>query len=192
MAVGPKEDSMTRRLASAALLPILGFFLLATDAGALSSRTRLCVKAAKDARRRCVTTCGTDFQGTFSSCFGPGASCAAACIVTQSNCLLDPVSRRADCQNDTDPDPTDGVPQGACSVRLRTALEDCTGPEIADPEKCASDARLDGLRCIQDCQLRYAPAVQGCTNDFNDCTQACASCRTPTDCPIPTLRTRAQ
>jgi len=180
---------MTRRLTSAVLLSA-GLFFLATEAGAISSRTRVCVKASKDARRRCVATCGTDFQATFSSCFGPGASCAAACIVAQSNCLLDPVSRRADCQNDTDPNPTDATEQGACSIRQRAALEDCTGPEIANPEACASEARLAGLRCIQDCQLLYAPAIQGCNDDFNDCTQACASCRNPTDCPIPTLRKR--
>jgi hypothetical protein len=181
---------MTRRLVSAAILTIFGLFTLATDAGAISSRTRLCLKATKDARRRCVTTCGTDFQASYSSCFGPGAACAASCIVAQSNCLLDPVSRRADCQNDTDPNPADAIPQGACAARQRAALEDCTGPEIADPEACASAARLDGLRCIQDCQLLYAPAVQVCNDEFNDCTQACASCRQPSECPIPTLRKR--
>src|SRR5262245_14053698 len=176
---------------SAGFLTASALFTLASDAGAISSRTRLCLKAAKDARRRCVTTCGTDFQTTYSSCFGPGASCAAACIAAQSNCLIDPVSQRADCQNDTDPNPTDNIQQGACATRQRAALEDCTGPDVADPEKCASDARLDGLRCIQDCQLLYAPAIQACNNDFNDCTQACASCRQPADCPIPTLRKRA-
>jgi hypothetical protein len=42
-----------------------------------------------------------------------------------------------------------------------------------------------------DCQLLYAPAIQACNNGFNDCTQACASCRQPADCPIPTLRQRS-
>lgn len=178
---------MTKRLLWAGLLTAFAVFTLAFDAGAISSRTRLCLKAAKDARRRCVATCGTDFQTTYSSCFGPGASCAAACIAAQSNCLLDPVSRRADCQNDIDPNPNDNIQQGACATRQRAALEDCTGPEIADPEKCASDARLDGLRCIPDCQLLHAPDIQACNDDFNDCTQACASCRQPADCPIPAL-----
>jgi len=36
-----------------------------------------------------------------------------------------------------------------------------------------------------------APAIQACNDDFNDCTQACASCRQPADCPIPTLRQRS-
>lgn len=183
---------MTRRLASATLLTAVSLFALATAAEAISSRTRLCIKATRDARKRCVTTCGTDFQTTFSSCFGPGAGCAAACIATQSNCLLDPVSDRAACQKDTDPDPGNGIPEGACAARQRAALEDCTGPEITDPVRCASDARLEGLRCIQACQLLYAPAIQQCNDDFNECTQACASCRRDTDCPIPTTRKRAR
>jgi hypothetical protein len=176
---------MTRRLASALMVSTLGLVVLATGAEAISSRTRLCVLATRTARRACVLQCGSDFQNTFASCFGPGAECAAACISEQSQCLLAPVAGRTACQKDTDPNPGDGVDEGACAVKLRAALQDCTGPDVADPTQCASDARLAALRCTQDCQVLYAPAIQSCNTSFNDCTQACASCRRPGDCPAP-------
>ncbi|HJQ84599.1 MAG TPA: hypothetical protein VKA21_11010 [Candidatus Binatia bacterium] len=184
---------MTRRFASVTLLSILGLLAVVSTAEAVSSRTRLCIKAARDARKRCVLTCGTDFQGTFASCFGPGADCAAGCITEQSNCLLDPVSARTACQKDTDPNPNDGIAQGACSVRLRDDLECCgdaTCPDQLDPDpiQCASKARLKGIECNQDCQLLYAPQTQACSTQFNDCTQSCASCRRPGDCPTPAAR----
>lgn len=179
---------MTRRLASAVMVGALGLVVFATGAEAISSRTRLCIAATKTARRSCVLQCGTDFQTTFSSCFGPGADCAAACIGQQSQCLLGPVAARASCQKDSDPNPGDGVDQGACVVKQRDALQCCadaTCPSKLDPDPvaCASAARLAALRCTQDCQLIYAPSIQACSTAFNDCTQACASCRTAADCP---------
>ena len=177
---------MTRRLASALMVSALGLVVLATGAEAISSRTRLCILAARTARRACVQQCGSDFQNTFATCFGPGAGCAATCISQQSQCLLAPVAARTACQKDTDPNPNDGVEEGACATRLRAALQDCSGPDVADPVMCAANARLASLQCTQDCQLLYAPAVQACNTAFNDCTQACASCRNPADCPTPT------
>ena len=181
---------MTRRFASATLLTAAGLLALASGAEAVSSRTRLCISQARLARRACVTQCSADFQKLYSSCFGPGADCAAKCISEQSNCLLDPIAARTACQKDTDPNPNDGVQQGACSVRQRDALEccadtTCTGSERLDPDpiQCASKARLAAIACQADCQLYYAPQVQDCNTDFNDCTGACASCRTASDCP---------
>ncbi len=175
---------MTRRLASALMVTTFGLVVLATGAEAISSRTRLCVLAARTARRACVLQCGADFTNTFATCFGPGAGCAAMCISQQSQCLLGPVAGRAACEKDTDPNPGDGIDQGACAVKLRDALQNCN--TAADPTGCASAARLAALQCNQDCQLLYAPAIQTCNTAFNDCTQACASCRNASDCPPPT------
>ena len=159
--------------------------MLATGAEAISSRTRACILAARTARRSCTLQCVKDFQNMFAGCFGPGAQCAAGCITQQSQCLLPPVGGRTACQKDTDPNPGNGVDEGACAVKLRAALQDCTGPDVADPDKCASDARLAGLRCNEDCDFVYAPAIQACNIAFNDCTQSCASCRRSGDCPTP-------
>src|SRR2546426_12589055 len=174
-----------RRPASSLMVSALGLVVLATGAEAISTRTRLCIAAARGSRQACTRQCVTDFQNMFATCFGPGAGCAAACISQQSQCLLAPVAGRTACQKDTDPKPGDGVDEGACAVKLRAALQDCTGPDVADPDKCASDARLAALRCNEDCEFLYAPDIQGCNLDFNDCTQACASCRRVADCPTP-------
>jgi hypothetical protein len=189
---------MTRRLASATLLTAVGLLVLASAAEAVSNRTRLCISAARTARRACVKQCTDDFSNTFASCFGPGADCAAGCIREQSECLLDPVAARTACQRDTDPNATGVFPEGACSVRLRDALEccgdaTCTAQEgrlDPDPIQCASIARLNALQCTNDCEVFYAPQIQGCNTQFNDCTQACASCRRASDCPFAQSRRR--
>jgi hypothetical protein len=164
---------MTRRLASALTVTAVGLLVLASAAGAITSKTRLCIVAARTARKACVLQCSSDFTNTFETCFGPGAGCAAACITAQSQCELAPVSARAACDKDTDPNPTDGLNRGACAVKLRAALQGCT--TAANPTQCASDARLASLQCTQECQFLYAPAIQDCNVAFNSCTQACAS-----------------
>ena len=164
---------MTRRLASTLLVTVGGLLLLASAATAITTKTRLCISAARTARKACVVQCGTDFSNMFTTCFGPGAACAAACITAQSQCLLSPVAARAACEKDTDPNPGDGLDQGACAVKLRAALQACNTD--ANPTQCASNARLAALQCTQQCQLIYAPAIQACNTGFNDCTQACAS-----------------
>lgn len=184
---------MTRRLATLAVLTALA--VAPTSALALSSRTRLCIAAARNSRRACSLQCVRDFQNTFASCFGPGADCAAACITAQANCLLDPVSARTACEKDTDPNPSNGIDEGACAIHQRDDLECCgdsTCPDKLDPDpiQCASKARLKGIACNNDCVLRYAPMIDVCNSGFNDCTAACASCRNPADCPIPTVRRR--
>ena len=174
---------MTRRFATFTLLAGLALTAFApTSARAISSRTRLCIAAARTARKTCTTQCLTDFQNTYVSCFGPGADCAASCISQQSSCLLGPVSARTACEKDTDPNPNDGVAEGACATNQRDDLECCSDPTCTvkldpDPIQCASKARLKAIACNNDCVLVYAPAVQACNQAFNDCTQACASCR---------------
>jgi hypothetical protein len=187
---------MTRRLT---LVALVAFIAVAGTAHALTSRTRLCISKAKAARLSCRTmalqACNTDFTNAFTSCFGPGADCAAACISAQASCLTTPVSSRTACQKDTDPNPSDGVIEGACATRLKDDLTCCTDPKCVlennlstDPLVCASNARLDNFKCVQDCQLVYQPAVDQCNSSFNDCTQACASCRDATDCPSAAVR----
>jgi hypothetical protein len=164
---------MTRRIASTLMVTTVGLLVLASAAGAITTRTRLCISAARTARKACVLQCAGDFTNTFETCFGPGAGCAAACISAQSQCELGPVAARAACEKDTDPSPGDGLNRGACAVKLRAALQGCN--TAANPAQCASDARLAALQCTQECQLIYAPAIQTCNAGFNSCTQACAS-----------------
>jgi hypothetical protein len=181
---------MKRRPAPLTLLAIAALLAAVTTAGAFSSRTRLCIAAAKNARLKCTGTCTSDYSNTFATCFGPGADCAAMCISGQATCLSGPIAARTACQKDTVPDPTQPT-VGACSVTLRNDLQDCTGPDVADPTGCASAARVKALVCTNACTVLYQPMVQDCATAFNDCTQACASCRNPSDCPFPTAR-RAQ
>ncbi len=181
---------MTRRRAPLCLLALFALAAYAPEARAISSRTRLCIAAARNARKACVVQCGTDFQNTFTTCFGPGAGCAGGCITAQSNCLVSPVAARTACEKDTDPNPNDGIPEGACAVNLRNDLQCCGDPTCTtkldpDPTQCASKARLKGIACNEDCILVYAPAVQACNQAFNNCTQGCASCTNPSDCPTP-------
>jgi hypothetical protein len=183
---------MVRRLVTTTLIAALALVVAAPAVHAVSSRTRLCISASRKARKNCVVTCGTDFQNSYVNCFGPGADCAALCLQQQSDCLLGPVTARTACEKDTDPNPSDGVVQGACSDRLRAALECCAdstctaaqGRLDPDPIACASKARIQGIQCNDDCVLLYAPQVQGCNSGFNDCTASCASCRDASQCPF--------
>jgi hypothetical protein len=189
---------MTRRLASATLLTAVGLLVFASAAQALSSRTKLCISAARNAKKACVRQCIDSYSNTFTSCFGPGADCAAACIREQSACLVDPVAARTACQKDTDPFPANGIDEGACNVKLRDALECCSDPTCdfsdghadADALACASRVRLEALVCANNCEILFAPQIQVCNTQFNDCTQACASCRNPSDCPTARSRRR--
>ena len=183
---------MILRARTVTVIAASGLLLIAASAGAISSRTRACVFAARKTRANCITMCRNDYIGTFAACYGPGSACAAACLNEQANCQAGPNATLTDCKLDTlfcgdgNSNGTNGCSAanatiGGCSETLKEALKNCNN--AADPEACASAARLDNLRCQQACQLLFAPALQQCNSNFSDCTGACASCRSRADCP---------
>ena len=183
---------MMPRARTVTAIAVSGLLLVAASAGAVTSRTRACVFAARKARSNCITTCRTDYFGTFAACYGPGSACAAACLNDQANCQAIPSGTLSDCKLDTlfcpdgNPNGTNGCNPatatiGGCGETLKEALKNCN--TAADPEACASSARLDNLRCQQACQILFAPALQACNQGFSDCTESCASCRSRSDCP---------
>jgi hypothetical protein len=194
---------MTRRTHGAMLVAAVGLLVLAGSAGAVTSRTRACLFAAKRSRVNCTNTCRSDYVTNFQGCFGPGSLCAAACLNDQATCQTDPSNALGACKRDTlycADGSANGVngctsataTNGGCATTLRSVLNDCTDP-TKHPEGdavCASNARLDNLRCQQGCQLVFAPALQACNQGFSDCTESCASCRNEPDCPSPAHRQR--
>jgi hypothetical protein len=194
---------MTRRTQMATIGAALGMLVLTPPAGAVTSRTRACLFAAKRSRVNCLNTCRSDYITNFQGCFGPGSACAAACLNDQATCQSGPGESLAACKRDTlfcadgsengvNDCTSANATTGACASTLRSALDDCTDPD-KHPEgalACASNARLDNLRCQSACQILFAPALQACNQAFSDCTESCASCRNAVDCPSPAHRRR--
>src|SRR5436309_1689583 len=156
----PAELHMTRRTHLAMVVAAVGLLVVAGSAGAVTSRTRACLFAAKWSRVNCVNTCRSDYITNFQGCFGPGSLCAAACLNDQATCQTDPSNALGACKRDTlycADGSENGVngcttaDTGGCATTLRSVLNDCSDaqkhPEGADA--CASAARLDNLRCQQ-------------------------------------------
>ena len=189
---------MIRRAVAVTVLAISGLLVLAAPAGAVTSRTRACVFAAKKTRVNCVTMCRNDYVTTFAACYGPGSACAAQCLNDQATCQSGsdghsgPNGLLSDCKLDTlfcadgNQNGVNGCTAanatiGGCGETLKTTLTACNNDP--NPDLCASNARLDNLKCQQACQLVFAPALQACNQAFSDCTESCASCRSRADCP---------
>jgi hypothetical protein len=162
---------MTSRFVSLTATSIATLLFMAGGAHAFTTKTRLCIQAAQVARKNCSKQCVEDFRSTFASCFGPGSGCAQGCIADQASCQLDPSTAQTACQRDT-PLPNG---DGACNIRLRSALEGCN--DASDPAGCATAARLASIECNAACQLAYAPLLDVCAVAFRDCLQSCASQR---------------
>src|SRR2546426_12115853 len=79
----------------------LGLLVLAGSAGAVTSRTRACLFAAKRSRVNCFNACRADYITNFQGCFGPGSACAAACLNDQATCQSGPGESLAACKRDT-------------------------------------------------------------------------------------------
>ena len=92
---------MIRRIGAVTLIAVSALLLVAGSAGAVTSRTRACLFAARKTRVNCITMCRSDYISTFSACYGPGSACAAACLNDQANCQSGPNTTLSDCKIDT-------------------------------------------------------------------------------------------
>jgi hypothetical protein len=161
---------MTRRPAiiAAAALAVFGLVTIAPTANALTTKTKQCVKEAR-ARLKAQNlndrnAARATYNSEFTSCFGPGADCASACLNDQAICQK-PFNDAALAARDV------------CKANFDAALDDCRDPQEADPTQCASVARLVQFACNQDAAAGAAPGLQGCSSQFSECTAACASDR---------------
>lgn len=160
---------MTRRIAfAAAALAVFGLTASVQTADAITAKTRQCVKEARvrlkertvDARN----AARDQFASEFTSCFGPGAECASACMAAQAACQT-PFNEAAD------------TTRALCKANFDAALDGCRAEGETDPVQCASAARLTQFACNQDAASDAAPGLQGCAQEFGQCTAACASSR---------------
>jgi hypothetical protein len=145
---------------------VFGLVTIAPTANALTTKTKACVKAAraklKTGQADCRSQARTAYASDFTSCFGPGADCAGACMTAQAKCVAD----------------TNATVTGAratCADNLSNDLDACR--DDLDPTACASTARLTKFACDQAVAASIAGPLDACTVEFSDCTGACASAR---------------
>lgn len=161
---------MTRRpaLIAAAALAVFGLTTFVQTADAITAKTRQCVRDARQRLRQRTTEARVEardkFSDEFTSCFGPGADCASACMTAQAVCQ-EPFNTAA------------ATARGNCAAKFQEDLDKCRLPGELDPQQCASAARLVQFACNQEAAADAAPGIQGCNDEFGQCTAACASAR---------------
>ena len=169
---------MIRRTLAAATA-LAAMLTLAGTSEAATSLTRQCIRTQRTLLTSCRLKCTTDFRSGQAACFGPGQGCASTCQTENLTCLRTPDGIRDECLNgDLDATPA----KLGCRQFLENKLEDCrllaTGSDT-----CANKARLEDLQCRLQCSDAVDELRLGCSTLFQECLAACASCRTPTDCP---------
>ncbi len=171
---------MTRfAVAAAAFLAL--FAVVAQEAGAITATTRQCIsrerRAFRDALKTARATETATFNQKYQDCFGPGATCAQSCQLTQTACQKPFRDAQQKCIEDNDPATGKDDPNfTSCGDIFEAAIAACQGiQDDAGALKCAADARLARFSCTQGCAAAQAANLDTCNFVFGDCVQACAS-----------------
>lgn len=154
---------MIRKIGLLAMSAATVLALSAGGAHALSAATTQCVRTTRQAFRACQVECRRELQAAIPGCFGPGASCAAACQTRQNACLDRVADGRASCQE-------------ACIDTRDEAIAACR--DLTDPAaeaSCIAAARAAAVSCRQACRDSAAAPQRECNVTANDCLESCAS-----------------
>lgn len=158
---------MIRRMGFLAVSAFAGVLFSVAAAHALSAATTQCVRTTRQAFRACQIECRRELQAAIPGCFGPGASCAAACQTRQNACLDRVADGRASCQE-------------ACIDTRDTAIAACRDLTDATEEaNCITAARAAAVACRQACRDGSAAPQRECNVTANDCLESCASIPPP-------------